>query len=147
MNEVQFLIDVLYPAAQAAYAIMSVPTPPLTLPAGYTLVSAIHADPQKAAAAMAAANPDAQRLANETVIESSIFGMIAWNASETTALIAIRGTETWLEWLADIDAPAVPYLPDPASGFVHMGFQLVYEHIRNSIQTLLSANCAGRRAF
>src|ERR1700722_8884910 len=72
MNEVQFLIDVLYPAAQAAYAIMSVPTPPLTWPAGYTLVSAIHADPQKAAAAMAAANPDAQRLANETVIESSI---------------------------------------------------------------------------
>jgi triacylglycerol lipase len=142
MNEVQFLINVMYPAAQAAYSIMNGPSTPLTLPAGYTLVSAINADSQQAAPAMALANPDQQRLANQTVLESSIFGLVAWSATDQTALIALRGTKTLVEWLADVDAPAIPYLPDPASGCAHMGFLLVYQHIRNSIQTLLTAKCS-----
>jgi predicted lipase len=117
--------------------------PPLTLPAGYVWVGTIMADPQKAAAAMAAANPDQQRLANSTVLESAIFGLVAWNAATATALVAIRGTSTINDWLADIDAVAVPFRSYPAAGLVHMGFQLVYEHIRDSIQTILAASCAG----
>src|SRR5580704_3505724 len=148
MNEVQFLINVMYPAAQAAYSIMNGPATPLTLPAGYTLASVINADPQQAAAAMAAATPDQQRLANQTVLENNIFGLIAWSATDQTALIAIRGTQTLVEWLADIDAPIVPFLGDPGAGWVHMGFQLVYQHIRNSIQTQLTAKCsAAKRIF
>src|SRR5271154_2471077 len=89
MNEVQFLINVMYPAAQAAYSIMNGPATPLTLPAGYAMAGVINADSQQAAPAMAAANPDQQRLANQTVLESSIFGLIAWNATDQTALIAL----------------------------------------------------------
>jgi len=145
MNEVDFLINVICPAAQAAYLVMSVPPPPLSLPPGYTLVTTINADPPKAAAAMAQAKPDQQRLANEMVVESSIFGLIAWNASELTALVAIRGTKTVKDWIADIDAPPMPFIADSSAGLVHMGFQLVYEHIRTDIQTKLTANCAGAK--
>jgi hypothetical protein len=142
-----FAINVMYPAANAAYLTMSVPVPPLNLPAGYTSAGLITANPQDAAQAMAAATPDQQRLATKVVTESSIFGLVAWNAATSTAIVAIRGTETILEWLADIDAPLIPYLPDPNAGDAHMGFQLVYEHIRKSIATLLTTKCAAAKTI
>ena len=141
-NDTDFLIQVMMPAAVAAYATISVPMPPMVLAPGYTMVATITADPQKAAGAMAAATPDAQRLAQKTVLESSIFGLIAWNAAETTAIVAIRGTQTIEDWLADIDAPLVPDRSVPSAGMVHMGFQLVYEHIRDSVLTGLKATCS-----
>jgi len=140
---VDFAINVMYPAASAAYLTMSVPIPPLNLPAGFVSAGTISANPQDAAAAMKTATADQQRLANKVVTESSIFGLVAWNSAEKTAIIAIRGTETWQEWLADIDAAPMPYLPDPPAGDAHMGFQLVYEHIRKSIVSLLTAQCPG----
>jgi hypothetical protein len=51
----RFVIDVIYPADNSAYMIMTVPAPPLG--AGYALVGPIEADPRRAAAAMAAADP------------------------------------------------------------------------------------------
>jgi hypothetical protein len=45
----RFAIDVIYPAATSAYLVITVPAPPL--PAGYTLVGAIQADPRQAVAA------------------------------------------------------------------------------------------------
>ena len=141
MDELDFLIQVMMPAALSAYAVMNFPTPPLVLPPGYAMVSMITADSTKAAPAMAQATPDAQRLAHETVVESSNFGLIAWNTAETTALVAIRGTATIKDWLDDIDAPLVPDRSVPSAGLVHMGFQLVYEHIRDSILNGLAANC------
>jgi len=42
----RFMIDVMYPAATSAYLMMTVHAPPL--PAGYTLVGAIEADPRAA---------------------------------------------------------------------------------------------------
>jgi predicted lipase len=147
MNERDFLIQVMYPAAQAAYSVMSYPTPTLTLAPGYAMVGFISADPQQAAPAMAQANPDNQRLANETVIESSIFGLVAWNAAESSAIVAIRGTSNWQDWLADLEAPLVPDRSVPSAGLVHMGFQLVYEHIRDSILELLGAHCQGAQAI
>jgi triacylglycerol lipase len=138
-----FAIDVMYPAANAAYLVMNVPTPPLALPAGFVSAGLIEANASDAAAAMATAAPDHQRLANLMVSESSIFGLLAWNATTKTAIVAIRGTKTVWEWIADIDAAPVPYLPVPGAGLVHMGFQLVYEHIRRSVANLLSSNCPG----
>ena len=89
---------------------------------------------------MTAATPDQQRLAHQTVMESSIFGLLAVNAAAATAVVAIRGTSTLMEWLADIDAPLVPNRSVPSSGLVHMGFQCVYEQIRDSILNLLAAH-------
>ena len=143
MSDVQFLINVMYPAANAAYSIMSVPSPPLALPPGFALVGPISADPLRAAPAMAIAAPSQQHIANAMVAESSIFGLVAWNAVDKTAIVAIRGTKTIWEWIADVDAVPVPYLPDLGAGLVHMGFQVVYEHIRSSIQGLLKTGCAG----
>lgn len=92
---------------------------------------------------MLVASPDHQRLANKMVSESSIFGLVAWNAATQTAIVAIRGTETIWDWLADVDAAPVPYLPNLDAGLVHMGFQLVYQHIRASIANLLITDCQG----
>jgi len=140
-----FAINMMYPLANAAYLVMNTPTPPLALPAGFVVSGLITANPQHAAAAMAAADPDHQRLANLMVSESSIFGLVVWNATTATAIVAIRGTQTIWDWIADIDAVPVPYLPDPGAGLVHMGFQLVHEHIRASIGNLLTTNCKGAK--
>jgi triacylglycerol lipase len=75
------------------------------------------------------------------VAESRIFGLVAWSASTSTAIVAIRGTKTIWEWLGDFDAAPVPWLPKASDGLVHMGFQLVYEHIGSSLRNILTANC------
>lgn len=142
-----FAINVMYPAANAAYLVMSVPTPPLMLPPGFTVSGLIQANAADAAPAMAAATPDHQRLSTLMVSESSIFGLVMWNAATQTAIVAIRGTQTIWDWIADIDAAPVPYLAVPGTGLVHMGFQLVFEHIRRSIGSLLQSNCQGARTI
>jgi triacylglycerol lipase len=138
-----FAINVMYPAANAAYLVMNVPPPPVQLPTGFALAGLIQANPADAARSMAAADPDHQRLANMMVSESNIFGLVAWNAATLTAIVAIRGTKTVWDWIADIDAIPIPDPPNPGSGLVHMGFAIVYEHIRASVANLLQANCPG----
>lgn len=135
--EIDSIVNLMYPAANAAYLIMNLPTPPLSLPDGYQIVGPIKADPVAAARMMALAHPDQQRIANATVAESSIFGLVAYHAAAKSAIVAIRGTKTIWEWIEDADAAPIPYIPDPSVGFVHMGFYLVYEHICKSVETLL----------
>ena len=121
-----FAINTMYPCANAAYLVMEdVPTPiGLNLPAGFAVAGLIHANPSDAAAAMAAATPDHQRLANNMVSESSIFGLVAWDAASKTVIVAIRGTATIWDWMDDVDAIPVPYIPVPNTGLVHMGFSI-----------------------
>lgn len=141
--DIGFLTNVMYPAANAAYLIMSLPQPPLHLPPGYAVVGSIVADPLAAAHAMSLAHPDQQRISNSMVSESSIFGLVAWNAATRTAIVAIRGTKTIWDWIGDFDAAPVPWLPDVGAGLVHMGFQVVYEHMCRSMRELLKSGCAG----
>jgi hypothetical protein len=136
-----FLTTTIYPAANSAYLIMSVPNP--ALPPGYQLVGPMLANVQDAAPAMAQSQPSEQRAVNRMLAESNIFGLVAYNAAESTAMVAFRGTQTIWEWIEDLDALTFPYLPDPAAGDVHMGFQLVYEHIRKSTADLLASGCQG----
>lgn len=142
-----FAINTMYPLANAAYLVMNSPTPPLALPAGFAVSGLIQANAAHAAAAMATADPDHQRLANLMVSESSIFGLVAWDNTAKTAIVAIRGTQTIWEWIADIDAVPIPYIPDPGAGLAHMGFQLVYEHVRINLGNLLRANCQGAQTI
>jgi triacylglycerol lipase len=142
-----FAIDVMYSLANASYLVMNIPTPVLALPPGFALAGLIEANALNAAAAMRVADPNSQRVANVVVAESSIFGLVAWNAATKTAIVAIRGSKTIWDWIDDIDALPVPFLPDPAAGLVHMGFQLVNEHIRASIAALLINNCQGAQAI
>ena len=138
-----FTIATIYPAANAAYLIMSVPNP--ALPPGYTLVGAIEADMQVAAATVTQAQPNETRIVNNMLAESNIFGLVAWNALEQTALVAFRGTKSIWEWIADVDAIPVPYLPVHNTGLVHMGFALVYEHVRANVAKLLNTGCKGAK--
>jgi len=151
-----FEINVMYEAANAAYLVMNVPQPPLDLPDGFALLDLIRADPKDAAAAMPVAmmeNADEnhervannQRMASAAVAESSIFGLVALNVTDQTVIVAIRGTKTIWEWVADIDALPVPFIPGPDAGPAHMGFLLVYMHIRRSILDLLRSKCQGAK--
>lgn len=139
--DVQLAIEVIYPAANSAYQIMNVPTP--ALPPGYALVGRIEANPQQAAGAMAASDPHQHRMVNHMLLESSIFGLVAFNPASSTALVAFRGTQTLEDWVDNIDAISVPYVPVAGAGRVHMGFQLVYEHIRGQVAQLLTNGCKG----
>jgi triacylglycerol lipase len=141
----QFAINVIYPAASAAYLIQTVPNP--MLPAGYTLVKAIEANMQEAAPAMAAAIAQNQtahlKIVHAMLADSNIFGLVAWNAATQTALVAFRGTQTVKDWIDDVDALPVPYIAVPGAGLVHLGFQLVYEHVRKNTGQILANNCPG----
>jgi triacylglycerol lipase len=139
----RFAIDVIYQADSSAYLIMTVPDPPL--PEGYSLVGPIEADARRAAAAMAIAEPRHHHMVNAMLSESSHFGLVAWHDATKTALVAFRGTVTIWDWIDDIDALVGDYLAVPGSGRVHMGFQLVYEHVRNSVTQLLATGCKGAR--
>jgi predicted lipase len=138
-----FAINTIYPAANAAYLIMTVPNP--ALPPGYALVGAFEADTQHAAPAMAQAAPEQTRIVNGMLSESNIFGLVAWNAVEQTAMVAFRGTKTIWDWVDDLDALPVSYLPVKGAGLVHMGFALVYEHVRLNVAKLLTTGCAGAK--
>jgi triacylglycerol lipase len=142
-----FAINSMYPLANAAYLVMNNPTPALALPTGFVVSGLILANAAEAAPAMAAADADHQRLANAMVSESSIFGLVAFNQVTKTVIVAIRGTKTIWDWIADVDAVPAPYLPDPRAGLVHMGFQLVYEHIRSSVADLLTTKCQGAQTI
>jgi triacylglycerol lipase len=138
-----FTIKTTYPAANAAYLIMNVADP--ALPAGYTLVGPIDADTKQAAAAMSTAPPNQTRMASGMLAESNFFGLVAWNAAEQTAMVAFRGTKTIWDWVEDIDAAPVAYGPVSDTGLVHMGFALVYEHVRLSVGRLLMNGCKGAK--
>ena len=95
--DLQFTISVCYPAANAAYLIQTVAAPPL--PAGFVLAGPLEADPQKAAAMMAAAPPEQHVMVNAMLADSNIFGLVAWNAASKTAIVAFRGTQDVKDWL------------------------------------------------
>ncbi len=142
--DLNFAINVIYPAANAAYLVMNLPPEKLALPPGYAYVGSIEASAQDAAMALARASAAQQRIAQNSVSESNIFGLVLWNAASSTALVAFRGTLTVWDWIDDIDAVPMPYFPDPGAGLVHMGFELVYEHVRRSVAALLTGGgCPG----
>jgi triacylglycerol lipase len=141
--DLEFAIDVICTAANSAYQIMNLPSP--VLPAGYALVGPLQADPQAALPAMLLADPKQHRIVNHMLLESNIFGLVAWNQAAQSALVAFRGTETIMEWIDDVDAFPAPDLSVPGAGLVHVGFQLVYEHVRHSVARLLTNACQGAK--
>jgi len=136
----RFMIDVIYPAATSSYLMITVHAPPL--PAGYTLVGAIEADPRAATTVAALTDARLHEIAAGMLSESKVFGLVAWNEAAKTALVAFRGTQSIWDWINDLDAIAIAYMAVAGSGHVHMGFQLVYEHVRQSVAKLL-ATCKG----
>ncbi|HTS78649.1 MAG TPA: lipase family protein [Bryobacteraceae bacterium] len=137
----QFAINVAYPAANSAYLIQTVPNPPL--PGGFALAGAIEADPQQAVALMAKTDPKQHVMVNAMLADSNIFGLVAWNPADKMAIVSFRGTVDVHDWIEDFDAVPVDYVPVAGIGLVHMGFQLVYEHVRKNVGGLLQNQCKG----
>src|ERR1700681_320872 len=106
--DLQLAMNVIYTAANSAYQIMTLPAP--LLPYGYALVGRIEAEPQAALPAMLLAEAKHHRIVNHMLLESNIFGLVAWNQSTTTALVAFRGTQTVMDWIDDVDSLPVPDL-------------------------------------
>ena len=135
-----FIIQTVWTAANSAYLIENVASPPL--PGGFALVGEIDADPNQAAAAAAAIDPTQRIMSHVMLVESNIFGLVAFNAATSTAIVAFRGTQDATDWIHDVDAIPVDYIAVPKTGLVHAGFQLVYEHVRQSVAALLQ-KCQG----
>ncbi len=81
------------------------------LPAGWTLVTELTA---------------INRVAHKT--EPEFFGLVVQSAADNSVLIAIRGTDTFLEWLIDAEFTPRAFQGAPGAGMVEDGFASVYDN-------------------
>ncbi len=140
--EPAFAIDVMLPLAQAAYDLANGDT--LVLPAGFNLTGKIMVDEKQFLVAVATAAESQQRMLHAMRVDGDIFGLTAMNTATKTVAVSFRGTQTLEDWLADLDFVALPYSSVNNAGNVHMGFQLVYNAVRDSVAQLVrSALAAG----
>jgi triacylglycerol lipase len=134
---------VMLPLAQSAYDMARGDT--LILPAGFNLTGKIIVDESEFLVAMASAAQSQQRMLNAMKVDGNIFGLTAVNTATKTIAVSFRGTQSLEDWLADLDFVAIPYSSVKNSGNVHMGFQLVYNAVRDSVAQLvrlaLAAGC------
>ena len=79
------------------------------LPAGWTLITELTA---------------IDKVAHKT--EPEFFGLVAQSAADNSVLVAIRGTDTFLEWLIDAEFTPRAFQGAPGGGLVEDGFASVY---------------------
>src|ERR1700728_4225166 len=91
---------------QQAYNLYSPGGSSFVLPAGYSLVTPIYADD-----------------ITDNVADYKIFGFIARSGSDV--VVAIRGTQNFLEWIKDFELILVPF-PYAKAGNVEQGFKSFY---------------------
>ncbi|HXI39299.1 MAG TPA: lipase family protein [Bryobacteraceae bacterium] len=141
--EPAFAIDVMLPLAQSAYDMARGDT--LILPAGFNVTGKIIVDESQFLVAMASAAQSQQRMLNAMRVDGNIFGLTAVNTATKTVAVSFRGTQSLEDWLADLDFVAIPYSSVKNSGNVHMGFQLIYNAVRDCVAQLvrlaLAAGC------
>lgn len=80
------------------------------LPAGWTLITELTA---------------IDKVAHKT--EPEFFGLALQSAADNGVLVAIRGTDTLLEWLIDAEFTPRPFQGAPGGGLVEDGFASVYD--------------------
>src|SRR5258708_12364826 len=81
---------------------------------------------------------------NAMKVDGNIFGLTAVNTATKTVAVSFRGSQSLEDWLANLDFVALPYSSAKEAGNVHMGFQLVYNAVRDSVAQLVrSALAAG----
>jgi triacylglycerol lipase len=136
-----FALCVMLPLAEAAYAVMNNPGVPPLLPTGYQMTGLIQADDALRRAILAMPNPS--NVAKAMMDDSGIFGLMGRNPNTKTAFVAFRGTQTFEDWVGDFDAIFEPYKFVPNGGQVHMGFQLIYSALRDSVAAGIGAATAG----
>ena len=132
----------MLPLAQAAYDVARGDNP--VLPTGFNITGKITVDQNQFLVAMATAVASQRRMMDAMKVDGNIFGVTAVNAATKTVVASFRGTQTLEDWLADLDFVAIPYSSVKDAGNVHMGFQLVYNLVRDSVPT--DARTSGSQA-
>jgi triacylglycerol lipase len=138
-HDLEFACADGFDMANAAYAAMTLSPTVIRLPPTYQFAGLLTATPPSPAT-LALTTTD--KTAHPTLSmwkESPIWGCAVYQPSTGTVILAIRGTETLWEWIADFTALPVDFLYDPSAGQVHAGMQLVYQHIRMPAITLLQS--------
>jgi triacylglycerol lipase len=116
---------------------------PFSLPDGYQeigRVSASAGDVGRMARAGDAreARPEARALA-AAVAHPDLFGFIVREVATGAVIASIRGTLVPEEWLRNFTAIPADYSFLPHFGTVHLGFRLVYDSVRASLEHGLAA--------
>lgn len=132
----QFALDVPLPLCLAAYSVTDCNNVPL--PPGFVQTALIKVD-AITAGKKAAKHPEVTQLA----FNANIFGLMGRNASTRTAFVAFRGTITFDDVITDLVAIPEPYEPVGGFGYVHSGFQTVYQLVRESVVNNIASAATG----
>lgn len=147
----KFSRDVLLPLAVHAYTVADIPHDCESLNTTvYKIAGIIEVDPAtcrevwsrlelqaRESGQPAGALRTSEMLAS-AMADGHTFGFVA--STDTDVFVCIRGTHFLIDWLKDADLPLVDYrFRSGGAGLAHMGFQAVYETIRQSILDLLAS--------
>jgi hypothetical protein len=133
--DVNRAIEAYIPLLDQAYRLAR--AQPVTFPPGYQALAEISAGPALEAMAMGAApspaiQADAQAM-TAMAVHPEKFGFLVREQATGALLVVVRGTLVIEEWLKNFTAVPSPYEFVPDLGQVHLGFQVVYGSIRNSV--------------
>jgi triacylglycerol lipase len=78
----------------------------------------------------------ASEMLTAVMADSHVFGFVA--AGDRQAVVSFRGTHFLSEWLDDAELALVEYRFRPDAGSAHIGFQAIYETLRQSLKKVLS---------
>jgi triacylglycerol lipase len=148
--DADFARDVLLPLAVHAYTIAGLARPCESLKDKGLEIHPIQVDPDKCKEVWAqlerAGSEAASDMLAAVMADSHVFGFVATGkfiqGVERETFICFRGTHFLEEWIKDADLPMMDYRFRPSSGRAHIGFQAVYETIRDSV--LKSLEKAGK---
>ena len=135
--------DAYIPLLVACYGLAN--QTPYELPAGYTSLGEIRRDETEFAQMETIESPEVQEAVDNdvdateaAVADPSAFGFVVREDSTGSVIVAIRGTQTPREWMANFTAVPQPFSLAPEFGLVHLGFEMMARSVRDSIATALA---------
>jgi hypothetical protein len=134
--------DAYIPLLVACYAFAN--QTPYELPAGYTSLGEIRRDETEFAQMEAIESPEVQEAVDNdvdateaAVADPSAFGFVVREDRTGSVIVAIRGTQTPREWMANFTAVPQPFSLARDFGLVHLGFEMMERSVRDSIAAAL----------
>lgn len=148
--DLTFARDGLLPIEAHSYTVSGLPegcdtfdSPEYSSEFDFRLIGKIQVDPatcQKVWTELQARGDIQSQKASEMVsavmADSHVFGFVA--AGKNQAVVSFRGTHFLSEWLKDVELALVTYRFRSESGLAHVGFQAIYETLRQSLFKVLS---------
>ena len=133
------ILDTYLPLLDASYARAHGVDKP-TLPASVEIVGHIEA------VATRSQKPETVDMrAAQAVTNPERFGFVALDRASGGAVVSFRGTMTPEEWVKDFTAISQPFDALPGFGFVHLGFEQMWDRVQRSVKSGLSLIPNGSR--